>query len=85
MNTGEASATVDWLVLATAVFLASAAGRLRAGRRTVSAGCGLPNGSRRPLAESADGVAARRLAVAACSERKTLCVVFGLCNSVRIV
>jgi hypothetical protein len=32
----------------------------------VSAGGGLPNGSRPPLSKSAGGVAARRLAVAVC-------------------
>jgi hypothetical protein len=45
----------------------SAAGQLRAGRMWVSAGGGLPNGPRRPLSESADGVAARRLDVAMCA------------------
>jgi hypothetical protein len=38
MNAGEALAAAGWLVL-----LASAAGCLRAGRRAVSAGGGLPN------------------------------------------
>jgi hypothetical protein len=44
MNAGAASAPAGWLVLGTAVFLALAAGRLRAGRRTVSAGVDLPMG-----------------------------------------
>jgi hypothetical protein len=64
MNAGEAAAATGWLLLGTAVFLASAAGWLQAGRRAVSAGGGLPNEPRRPFSESADGVAARRLAVA---------------------
>jgi hypothetical protein len=38
-----------------------------AGRRAVSAGGGLPKGTRRRLSESADGVAARRPGVALCT------------------
>jgi hypothetical protein len=64
MSAREASAAAGWLMLGTMDFLASAAGRLGAGRRAVSAGSGLASGSRQPLAGSADGVAARRLAVA---------------------
>jgi hypothetical protein len=69
MNAGETEAAAGRRVLGSAVFLASAAGWLRAGRRAVSAGGGLPNGSKRPLTESANGVAAtsRWLAVAVCA------------------
>jgi hypothetical protein len=54
----NAPAAGGWLALGTSVFLASAAGWLRACHRAVSAGSGLPSGSRRLLAESAGGVAA---------------------------
>jgi hypothetical protein len=64
---GKALAAVGWLVLGTSVFLASAASRLQAGCRAVSAGGGLLNGSRRLLVELADSVAARRLVVAVCT------------------
>jgi hypothetical protein len=65
MNAGEASAAAGCLMLGSVVFLA---GQLGAGRRAVSAGGGLPSGFRRPLAELADCVAARRLAVAVCAQ-----------------
>jgi hypothetical protein len=52
-------------VLETLVFLALAAGQLRACHRALSIGGGLLSGSRQSQAESAD-VAARRLAVAVC-------------------
>jgi hypothetical protein len=45
----------------------SAAGWLQASRRAVSAGGGLPNGSKWLLSKSANNVAARRLVVAMCT------------------
>jgi hypothetical protein len=50
-NCGDAPVAAGWLVPTTAV------GWLRAGRRAVSAGGELPNGSRRSLLELTDGVA----------------------------
>jgi hypothetical protein len=67
MNARVAQAAADWLVLATTAFLASAAGRLRASRRPVSAGCGRPYVSLLSISESANGIAATRLAVVVCA------------------
>jgi hypothetical protein len=47
--------------------------RLQAGRRVVSAGGGVANGSRRQLLESSDGFAVRRLAVAVCAPDDLSC------------
>jgi hypothetical protein len=66
MNAGKTPAAAA----GSSIFLASAAGKVQAGRRAVRAVGGLPNGFRRPLAVSADDDAARRLAVAVCAPDK---------------